>query len=125
MAQARTWKLGPIRAGVLDAIRKAPDGYEVRLTEPKRTIEQNALMWSLLHEVSEQVIWHGQCLSPEDWKHMFTASLTKQRAVPGLDGGFVILGQSTSRMTKAEMAELVELIYVFGAQQGIKWYESV
>jgi hypothetical protein len=54
---------------------------------------------------------------------MLTASLKKQRAVPGIDGGFVILGQRTKRMRKAEMAELLELIYAFGAQQGVTFKE--
>jgi hypothetical protein len=41
--------------------------------------------------------------------------------VPGVDGGFVVLGQSTSKMTKGEMVELIELILAFGAQQGVKF----
>ena len=50
-----------------------------------------------------------------------TASLTRQKVVPGIDGGFVVLGQSTSRMSKAEMCELQELIEAFGAQQGVRF----
>ena len=50
---------------------------------------------------------------------MFTAALRKQRAVPGIDGGFVVLGNSTSKMTVAEMSELIELIGAFGAQHGV------
>ena len=41
--------------------------------------------------------------------------------MPGIDGGFVALGKSTSNMTKPEMCELQELIEAFGAQQGVKF----
>jgi hypothetical protein len=87
--------------------------------EETRSLEQNRKCWAMLSEVSEQVNWHGQNLSAEDWKHVFTASLKKQRAVPGIDGGFVVLGQSTSKMTIAEMSELIELMHAFGAEHNV------
>lgn len=84
-----------------------------------RSSEQNRRLWAMLNEVSTRVDWYGQKLSPEDWKHVFTASLQKTRAVPGIDGGIVVLGQSTSKMTKAEMTELQDLIEAFAAERGI------
>jgi hypothetical protein len=92
---------------------------ELSVKEPKRSSEQNRLMWARLGELSRQVVWHGQKLAPEDWKCMLTASLKKQRVVPGIDGGFVVLGDSTSRMTVAEMNDLLSLIEAFGAQQNV------
>ena len=47
--------------------------------------------------------------------------MTKQDVVPGIDGGFVALGKSTSNMTKPEMCELQDLIEAFGVQQGVKF----
>lgn len=102
---------------------QAPDGYVVEIKPRTRSIDQNARLWAMLGDVSRQVEWYGQRLSPEDWKHVFTASLRKQRAVPGIDGGFVVLGQSTSKMTVREMSELIELMHAFGAEQGVQWSE--
>jgi hypothetical protein len=76
-------------------------------------------MWAMLQDIADQVEWHGQKLTPDDWKHIFSASLKKQRAVQGIDGGFVVLGQSTSRMTKAEMSDMQELMAAFGAERGV------
>jgi hypothetical protein len=84
-----------------------------------RSTAQNARMWAMLTEISEQVVWHGRKLTPEEWKHVFSAALKRQDVVPGLEGGFVVLGQSTSKMTKAEMGELQTLMEAFGAQQGV------
>lgn len=104
------------------AIDDAPDNYMMILTEKTRTLEQNSLLWAMLTDVSRQVEWYGRWLTPEDWKHIFSAALHKQDVVPNLDGsGFVILGQSTSKMTKKEFSDLVELIRAFGAERGVKW----
>ena len=87
----------------------------------KRSDAQNRRLWAMLSDISAQVDWYGHKLTSEEWKHVFTASIKRQRVVPGLDGGFVVLGQSTSKMTKAEMAELQELMEAFGVQQGVRF----
>lgn len=96
--------------------------WEVRVKpHDRRTGEQNALLWAMLTDVSRQVDWYGQRLSKEEWKSVFTAALKRQKVVPGLDGGFVVLGTSTSKMTKAEFSDLVELMRAFGAEHGVRW----
>lgn len=87
----------------------------------KRSDPQNRRMWAMLHDISEQVNWHGNRLTDEEWKDVFTAALKRQKVVPGLDGGFVVCGQRTSKMTKAEMSELQELMEAFGAEQGVRF----
>lgn len=98
-------------------------GHKLRLTvKPEtRSTAQNARMWAMLEDVSKQVTWHGRKLSKEDWKHVFSASLKKQDAVPGIDGGFVVLGQSTSKMTVREMADLMTLMEAFGAEHEVRF----
>lgn len=76
-------------------------------------------MWAMLGEVSRQVDWHGQKLEPGEWKDVFSAALKRQKVVPGIDGGFVVLGSSTSRMSKAEMGELMTLMEAFAADRGV------
>ena len=96
---------------------------ELACKPEKRSNEQNRLMWAALTDISRQVEWYGEKLSPEDWKHILSSSLRKQRAVPGIDGGFVVLGLSTSKMSKEEMSELLELALAFGAQKGVVFCE--
>ena len=111
---------GTNRAHILNAIGALEVGDEVRVSGPTRNLPQNAALWSLLGEISRQVDWYGQKLSDEEWKAVFSASLKKQKVVPGLDGGFVICGQSTSKMTKADFSELLELANAFAAQHNVK-----
>ena len=109
------------RKRAASAIMDAPEGYIVRITEPTRTLESNALLWVLLGEVSKQVEWYGSKLTAEEWKDVFSASLKKQKVVPALDGGFVVCGQRTSKMTKSEFSDLIELIQAFGAERGVNF----
>lgn len=98
--------------------------FVVEVKPLTRTLEQNAKLWAMLTDVSEQVNWHGQKLTPEDWKHVFSAALNQQRVVPNIDStGFVVLGQSTSKMTVRQMADMIELINAFGAERNVNFKE--
>lgn len=101
-------------------------GTSVQFKKAARSLDQNALMWCLLGEISEQVVWYGQKLSADDWKDVLSASLRHARVVPGIDPGtFVPLGMRTSDMTVEEMTNLIELIYAFGAQQNVAFRDSL
>lgn len=95
-----------------------------------RTIEQNKKLWALLTDVSRQVEWevngHKCYLDNWDWKTIFTAAFRKHhRLTRGVDGGFVILGMGTSRMTKPEMSDLFMIIEAFGNERGVRWSEPI
>lgn len=108
------------RRRAVQAIHDAPDGMVITISEPTRNLEQNAALWALLSEISNQVVWHGRKLDAGSWKHIFSSSLKKQDVVPNLDNtGFVVLGQSTSNMSKREFSDLLELIYSFAAEYGV------
>lgn len=109
------------RPRIHSEITQAPDGWIVDIREPTRSLQANAAMWAALADVADQVVWYGRKLSAEDWKHVFSASLKKQDVVPGLDGGFVVLGLSTSKMTIREMSDLIEIIHAFGAEHDVRF----
>lgn len=97
------------------------------IAEPSRTTEQNAKLWPMLSDVSRQVVHFGQTHDPDDWKCLFMHGLFKDtRVVPGLEGdGFVQLGHNrSSKLTKAQFSDLIELIYAYGAAHGVKWSEK-
>lgn len=126
MTDRRVYRLVHDTARKLAAAQcmSAPDGWVVEVKPPTRTLEQNARLWAMLTDVSRQVNWYGRNLSAEEWKHVFSASLKRQDVVPGLDGGFVALGLSTSRMSKRELSDLMELISAFGAQHGVVFHDG-
>jgi hypothetical protein len=112
------------RRHVAERVANLPEGYVIKAGPATRTLEANAAMWAMLTDISKQVVWHGRKLDAESWKHIFSSSLRKQDVVPNLDGtGFVVMGVSTSSMTKAEMSELLELIAAFGTQHSVRFSE--
>ena len=110
------------RQRAIEAVKAAPAGYAVVVSPPTRSLDQNARLWASLGDISKQVVWHGRKLDSESWKHVFSSSLKKLDVVPNIEGtGFVALGLSTSRMTKAELSDLQTLIYAFGADRDVQW----
>lgn len=126
--QSQFW-MDTAKAKFAIAYRKACEalqgGYAVEIDvkplKDTRSLRANAAMWAALADVSRQVVWHGVKLSSEEWKEVLSAGLKQQRAVPGIEGGFVVLGVRTSRMSIKEMGAMIELTYAFGAQQGVKF----
>lgn len=108
------------RQNVARWAHECTEGVTVEFKSARRSLDQNAMLWAMLAEVSRQVVWYGTKLSAEDWKDVFTASLRQARVVPGIDAGtFVPLGMRTSEMTKGEFADLITLIQAFGAERGV------
>jgi len=88
----------------------------------RRNGAQNDRLNAMCGDVAKQVVWHGQRLSRDDWRHMFVASFRKgQKVVPGIDGGFVVLGASSRQLTEAECSEVIELLFAFGAEHNVQW----
>ena len=110
------------RARAAAWVSQAPFGTRVEFKQTKRSIPQNDRMWAMLTDVARQVPWHGQKLTPDDWKLVFLDGLKGEiRLVPNLDGnGFVSLRRS-SDLSKGEMSDLIELISAFGAEHGVEF----
>jgi hypothetical protein len=90
----------------------------------RRSNGQNAMMWAILGDISDQVEWHGERLSKRDWKWVFTAAIRKQRMVPGIEGDMVYLGEPTSGMSKKEMSDMIDLMLSFGVDHGVVWSDQ-
>lgn len=105
-----------------EAIDRAPMGYIAEIREATRTDEQNRLMWPLLDDVRDQVIWHKRKLPSDEWKNGFMMALEKAEFVPGIVPGTIWpLGLRSSVLGKAKFSELIEIIYAFGAENGVKF----
>lgn len=101
----------------------------VRPVKSRRTLEQNAKLWAMLGDIARQVPWavNGvmQHLDAEDWKNIMTATVRQEvRMAAGVNGGVVMLGQSTRKMTVQELSDLIEFMHAFGAERGVVWSEQ-
>lgn len=122
-----------VRRNLIENIRNLPIDparpLEVEVSPPKRTLSQNRKMWPLLHDLAEQVTWHGEKYDEEDWKDLITALVAKtkkqeQRMAPGIGGGMVMFGERTSKMRVPQMVDVIEAIYWFGTERGVRFSED-
>lgn len=101
----------------------APNGTRVEFKAAKRTIPQNALLWLWLTAFADQAQWAGKKRTTLEWKDLLTAAVKVAgggvEAVPGLEGGLMLLGLHTSDMSVAEMNELLAYIEVKAADLGV------
>ncbi len=112
------------RSQIATWTRNVPFGTTVEFRAPRRSTDQNALMWSLLTQISKKVEWFGKMRSAEDWKDLSTAALRGADFVPGITPGTIVpLGMRTSQMTSAEISDLIESLYAFGAERGVQFRE--
>lgn len=109
------------RKRAAEAIARAPEGARVKIEEPKRTLDQNALLWPVLTAIATQIQHHGEYRTPDEWKGLFMHACGKEvRFLPALDGkGFVPFGMRSSQLSKAEFSELLEFIFAWCAEYGV------
>lgn len=115
------------RAKALGWVRKAPLDTRIEFKASKRTLPQNDRMWAMLTDFAEQLPWHGDKLKPDDWKLIFLDALKREtRIVPNIDdSGFVNLRHSSSRLSREEMSDMIELMFAFGAKNSVIFSEPV
>lgn len=102
-------------------IRRAPDDYVVTIAEPTRTLDQNAMLWPLLNDISRAEPL-GRKHTPDDWKAiLMNACGWECQFQQGLDGRPFPLGFRSSQMTKAQFSALLEYTIAFGAEHGVHW----
>ena len=118
-------RIFPVLSEIGQRCAKGLEGGPVQITlgrpNEKRSTDQNRLLWPLLTDLSNQIEWFGEKLTPDQWKDLVTAAFRQQKTVPGLNGGVVAFGLRTSKMKKAEFSELIEFIFAEGTERGVKF----
>ncbi len=117
------------RAGAELAIHGAPDGYIVTISEPTRTLEQNAKFHAICSDVAKQGSFMGRKLTALQWKTLFVSghSIATERGadiVPGLEGEFVNIRESTATMGVRRKSSLIEYTLAWCAENGLALREA-
>ena len=107
-------------------INAAPDYAMVTVKAGDRTMPQNAKLWAMLTDISKAKP-EGRKWTPETWKCAFMHSLGHQvQFADGLDSsGPFPLGFRSSKLNKAQMADLITCILEYGDRHSVKWTNEV
>lgn len=111
------------------AVEECPADWQVTFSEPNRNSSQNARLHAMLGDVARQCEWMQKKRTPAQWKVLMVsghAVATKAGAelVPGLEGEFVNLRESTAAMSVRRCASLITYIQAWGDMNGVEWSED-
>lgn len=109
------------RQAACDVIMRAPDYSTATIKPQKRSDDQNAKMWAMLSDVSRAKP-QGRRAIPEVWKCLFMAACGHQVQFEiGLDDKPFPVGFQSSRLSKAQMMDLITFIHQWGDEHGVPW----
>jgi hypothetical protein len=115
-----------VRARAISWVQKAPAGCRVEFREAKRSTEQNDRMWAMLTDIARQKEHCGRKYDAALWKCLFMNALGHEtQFIPTLDGtSFMPLGYRSSELSKAEMSALIDLMFAWGAENGVVFHDQ-
>lgn len=113
------------RARALHWCSKAPEGTRVVFHKPGRTLPQNDRFWAMLTDVARQAEHNGNRYTPEQWKALFLHACGQEtHFMPGLNGDPFPAGFRSSKLTVAQMGEVMDFIEAWGAQNGVRFSDE-
>ena len=104
----------------------------MEITRENRSLPQNALIHSIISQISAQTQHLGSTWDTESWKRLLVDAYTREQwsrtsgqVIPNLTGdGIVQLGLQTRKFTKQQASEFSEWLMAWCAQNGVEIHES-
>jgi hypothetical protein len=102
-------------------IKDCPIGYTVTIQPETRSQAQNRMLWELVKDLRAQVPFMREH-SPDDAKNiLMNLAHDETRFLPKIDGGHFPVGQRSSLLSKKQFSNLIEVIFMYGAQNDVIW----
>ena len=112
------------RAYARRVIDEAPVGHVMKLGAETRRDAQNRKLWPMIEDIRTQVPGFDTYTKEDIKLRLMNALGAEMRFLPTLEGeGMFPVGLSSSTLTVAQFAGLIELIYAFGAKNNVRWSE--
>lgn len=105
-------------------IDRAPTDAVVTIKEGTRTADQNSKFYAMLSDISRAKP-QGRKHTPDVWKALMMKACGHQvQFALGIDGEPFPIGFRSSQLSKAQMSDLIEFMYQFGAENGVVWSDE-
>lgn len=119
-----------VRDNARDAIARALPNFIITVSPPKRSNDQNAKFHAICADFARSPLeWFGKRRSLEDWKVLLIsghATVTRAggEVVPGLEGEFVAIRESSAKMTVGRASSLIEYSIAYAVSNGVELTET-
>lgn len=126
MAQVVIIRGAPQRDLAKALIERAPVDAVVTIKEGTRSMDQNAKLWAMLSDIARAKP-EGRVMAPELWKAAFMSALGYEIIwQPGIENAPPFpAGFRSSRMSKAQFADLITFVQSYGDRHGVRWSDEV
>ena len=117
------------RRHLLDKVASLPEGYDIKAGPKGRSLAQNDLLHKLCGEIARQVPYMGKMRTGVQWKALLisahaTATGLPAEIVPGLEGEWVNIRESSASMSVARMTSLIEYIHAWAAENNVQFNDN-
>ena len=113
------------KSRAIAAIHEAPQGWEVTIKSPIRSLAANAALHAWISEISKTLLLGGQHHDAEVWKRALVAAWSRTQGetvleIPAIDGqGIDLVPRRTSQLTKSEFQNLLEYVIAFASENEV------
>lgn len=120
-----------VRANAFVELRNALDGFVVTIGPKTRSTDQNAKFHAICHDLAHSTLeFAGKRRSLDEWKALLisghaVATGTAGEVVPGLEGEFVAIRESSAKMGVARAASLITYTIAFCDMHGVQLTETI
>lgn len=117
-------------------LHDAPEGWVVRISEPKRKDVQNDKYHAMIDDISRQTTYAGRRWDADDMKRILVDEFAEEmrlagtplhndgRLIPSENGRRVIqLGIQTRDFYVKEAGDFITFLYAWGADRDVRWTE--
>ena len=117
-----------VRLNCIEFIKELPTDDKkplvIKIQPMTRNLEQNAKFHAMCQDVANQAEFMGRKLTMEQWKVLFIsghAIATNQKAdvVPGLEGEFVNIRESSAQMSVQRLTSLIEYVQSWAVENDV------
>lgn len=119
-----------VRDNAINAVFQAPDRYVITIAEPTRSSDQNAMFHAICSDIAKSGhLFIGKPRKPAVWKVLLisghaAATSEGSEVVPGLEGEFVNIRESSALMSVRRAASLITYTLAYCDTNGIPLTET-
>lgn len=120
-----------VRSNAFTALRNAPDGYVVTLAPKTRSSDQNAKFHAICQDIARSGMkFAGKPRDRDTWKAILisghaVATGSAGEVLPGLEGEFVAIRESSAKMSVGRAASLITYVLAFCDMNEIPLTETI
>lgn len=119
-----------VRANAIAAVKTALVDYRVTIAPRTRSTDQNAKLHAILSDLAASPIkWAGKRRTLDEWKAIVisghaVATGTTGEVIPGMEGEFIAIRESSASMGVARAASLISYVLAFCDMNGVELHET-